>query len=72
MGETVGALIQLTISQSLSIVNRGHGVRLSLGPRFEQIVDGLVLWIATLCRVEIHQQLLTLGTRQNGQRVERG
>ncbi len=71
MRQAVSLLVKLAIGQALFAVDDGKRLRRAFDLRFEQAMNGLLLRVIHLGGVELHQQLLTLGNRQDRQAFER-
>ncbi len=70
MCQAVGPFVELAIAQTLFAVDHCQRLRRALGLRFEHPMNGLFVRIFQRRIVELHQQLLTLGSRQDRQTVE--
>ncbi len=72
MGQAVGTAVEVTIAQGQRTLHRRHG----FGPRqclsFEQLVHSELRRVLARGGVELDQQLVTLGRRQNRHRLQRG
>eukprot|EP00659_Diplonema_papillatum_P010660 gene10659-biopygen10677 len=65
IGQAVGALVELAVSQLLLTGLHRHRVRCVPGMGFEQGVDGLVHGVVGFAGVEVHQLLLQFGRGQH-------
>ncbi|RMT29553.1 hypothetical protein ALP48_200020 [Pseudomonas syringae pv. solidagae] len=72
MCQAVGLLVKLAIRQALFAVLHCQRFRCALDLCFEQAMNGLFVRVIQGCVVELHQQLLTLGSRQDRQAFDGG
>ncbi len=72
MGQLIGASIELSVRQVLSLKHDGHAVRRPQDLLFKQLVEALVFGAFGLGIVELNQQFLAFRTGQNLQITDRG
>ncbi len=65
MGQAIGALVELSIGQDIATLNHRRAVRLACGLRFDQRIDGAVLWERLFTAIEIEQQMVAFCRVEN-------
>ena len=72
MGQLIGAGVELSVGQLLSLKHDGHVVRRALDLFLEQLMEALVLGVIGPRIVELDQQLPAFSVGQNFQVTDRG
>ncbi len=65
VGQAIGALVELSVGQYMTILNHRRAVRLAGGLRFDQRIDGAALRERLLAAAEIEQQMVALCRIEN-------
>ena len=72
MSQLIGASVELSVGQLLSLKHDGHAVRRPLDLFLKQLVEALVFGVIGLGIVELDQELLAFSIGQNFQITDRG